>query len=114
MYKLSKDLNLNFFEGKELINLSMGEFVVNLMFYENISINIECDSFIFDGEKLAIKDSYKMHVLLGKKIIKASHGEGSGDLNINFEGGHTLMLYDYNGDGYQSYNFSSPGGLVVV
>ena len=111
MYEFPKDLDLSFFKNIELCTLSFSKVSIRMIFNNDISLSIESD-FEFDSEKLTLEDGYKLHVLIGKKILNASN-KGN-DLILNFEGGHRLVLLDDGSEYYQSYHFYTPRGLVVI
>jgi len=111
MYEFPKDLNLSFCKGAKLYTLGLGLSAISISCDKDLALSIESD-FEFDSEKLTLEDGYKLHVLIGKKILNASN-KGN-DLILNFEGGHRLVLLDDGSEYYQSYHFYTPRGLVVI
>jgi len=112
MYGLSRNINLNFFIGKKLEFIGLGKSSIIMKFDEKVEISIET-IFTFNNKLLEPKDGHLLHELLRKKIISAKHGKKNGDLELEFEGDNSLILHD-DSKQYQSYNFWSPEGLVVV
>jgi hypothetical protein len=117
MYKFKTDLNLSHLIKDELIQICIGENELIFNFHSNNSITIlgewslinkECHE-IDKCEEHSNRKAYYIHNLLGKKI-EAYNIVNPSQLNLNFEGGYTLEIYD-DSDQYESC-LISPGIII--
>jgi hypothetical protein len=108
MMGLSKDMDLSFLGGRELIQVGFGLHQTILRFDADTSISIECDYEVGDQHN----DQLGLISLLGNTVAKVSN-PGDGSLIIEFMSGPTLVIRDSNRD-FESYQVESPGKYIVV
>jgi len=117
MYGLEKGVNLDFLLGRELSQICVGAYVVNLNFDENTCISLGCECQVIPPHADRVPAASLPAVtnflsLIGAKITSAS-SIGNGDLAIGFSGGVTLMIYDSEAH-YESYNITDAIHHIIV
>jgi hypothetical protein len=110
MYGLPSNTNLSFLKGRELLQLCIGRHQVQLRFDGDVTISLEGE-FTLDGQRHAVGDGHRLHVLLGLGI-ETTRPEGRGDIVLSFDQ-HTLVLHDSKAS-YESYELRGPGIDIVV
>jgi hypothetical protein len=119
MYGVPADLDLSRFKGATLIQLGIGEFQVQFHFHPQGSVSAEGKWELRDSsgvlvdeatETNAERDSYHLHIILGKSV--ESYSVSAPDsFSLRFESGHTLTVFD---DSKQYESFSiQPGNIYV-
>lgn len=120
MYGLKKEIDLSFFSGLELIQVTIGVYQVQFGFDEDVRISVESEFRYFDGQAEWIwrpePDSSQVAArtlaLLGFTITGFESNE-NGTLAINFSNGHRLTILDSSRE-YQSYDITRPGQTIIV
>jgi hypothetical protein len=110
MYGLSPDIDLSFLAGRQLEQLCLGQYQVQLRFDGDVEISIEGE-FTFDGTRREVGEGHVLHVLLGLKIDAVRH-EGDGDVALSL-GQHALTIHDSK-EHYESYQLYAPGRNIIV
>jgi hypothetical protein len=122
MYGLPKDLNLSFFVGKRLDQVSFAQSVIFFFFDDKVSITLE-SSFQHqmrqDVENLRFGVMQSVPVahstlmqLVGHSVVSAS-GDDEGTLKLTFDDGQVLGCIEHRSP-YESYNFTDGEHLYVV
>ena len=118
MFGLSPDTDLNFFVGRTLIQICIGENDLILNFSENVSISMmssirlttpKLANNIFEDFKIASSAIVK---LLGQSIKHAA-GTSEGTLTLEFNDGDCLTIFD-DSKQYESYTIRHNDQLIVV
>jgi hypothetical protein len=117
MYGLDKGVDLDFLLGRELSQVCVGPYVVNLSFDEDTCISLGCDCQVIpplaDPVPAASLPAVTNFLsLIGAKITSAS-SIGNGDLAVGFTGGVTVMIYDSEKH-YESYNITARTHHIIV
>jgi len=118
MYRLKKDVDLSFLNGRELIQVAIGMYQVIFAFDEDVTISIEGMFTYSDGAretvwKPATPDAATSALaLLGTKV-EQTEGEENGTLTLTFSNGGRLTIPDSSQE-YESYQITRPGETIVV
>lgn len=110
MNGLPASLDLSFLDHRQLLQVCLGEFHVQLTFDEDVSLDCESD-FTLDDTRYGVRDAHALHVLLGLRVDAVSRA-GRGDLRLQL-GPHTLVVHDANDD-YESYTLRHGTTVIVV
>ncbi len=118
MYGLSKDVDLGFMCGKILLQVCVGVNEIILNFDEDMSITVTANysQIKKTGEKNdfnACPDGAIMLVGLLHRAIKDARGSPDGTLQMVFDNGESIVLYD-NSQKYESYVIKYKGKQIVV
>jgi hypothetical protein len=133
MYGLSRDIDLGFLIGREVIQICVGMFSLNINFDgDATSISLECEFRVGDteAEPGGGPDDDEPHGLcfteaadrakaaellqiLGAKITEVVN-PGTGDLQIRFSNTKNLFIYEKKNLPYESYNLCGKGHCIVV
>ena len=118
MYGVPVDLDLSLFKGAVLTQLCVGEFQVQFRFHPIGTISVEgrwelrdtLGSLIDQMKRNAERDSFYLHVLLGKSVDGFSL-DAPRSFSLCFETGHVLTIFD---DTRQYESFSiQPGDIYI-
>lgn len=117
MYGLPNDVSLDFLCGKELVQLLVGVFQVQLRFDGEIQISVEGEFDHLRNGKPCNSNGLpnaaaSLLVLLGQRVA-ASRRVGRGDVELTFSRGDVLRLKDSNQNA-ESYEILAPGIQIVV
>jgi hypothetical protein len=119
MYKLPTDFDGAFFLGKTLEFVTFSENTVSLIFNESVSITVE-SCLEHRGEpdlpppviqKVPVSESRLMQ-LLGHSIRRAT-GDEKGTLEVVFDNGHVVRIYD-DPPCYESYSIFNGEQRIIV
>jgi hypothetical protein len=115
MYGLSADTKLNFLLNKELEQVAVGKYDVQLHFYGAVEISIRGNAtfkgFLYNDSWPAMGKA--IIDLLGSFITKVII-PGTGDLELIFSNGENLIIHDSD-EHYECYDISGgPEGLISV
>ena len=120
MYGLNKNIDLNFLNGRELIQVAIGVYQVQFAFDEDVTIYVEGGFSYFDGKdevvwkpEPAAADIASRTVMLLGAIIANFEGHENGTLKLIFSNGHRLTIPDLSKQ-YESYQITRPGATIVV
>ena len=120
MYGLSKDIDLSFLKGREVIQVAIGVYQVQFGFDEDVIIYVHSQFGYFDGhdewtwepERGAEQIAARTVSLLGA-TIQNFEGHEDGTLILTFPNGQRLTILD-NSKQYESYDITRPGQTIVV
>ncbi len=120
MYGLKKDIDLSFLTGREVTQVAIGVYQVQLHFDEDVGIYVEGEFSYFDGtdnlhwkpEPGSANTAGRTVALLGTTIDKFEANE-NGTLKLSFSNGHHLIIPDSSRE-YESYQITCPGRYIVV
>jgi hypothetical protein len=120
MYGLKKEIDLNFLNGRELIQVAIGLYRISFRFDEDVAISVEGEFTYFDGqaewtwksEAGAMQIASRTVSLLGATIL-SFEGHENGTLSLVFSNGQRLTILDSSKE-YQSYDITWPGVTIVV
>ena len=110
MHGLPQDVGLGFLVGRQLKQVCLGEFQVQMRFDADVTIDVEGE-FTLDGRLGAVADARILAGLIGRTVSGVTN-EGKGDLRLEF-GEFVLTLHDSNKE-YESYSIQSDSGSIVV
>jgi hypothetical protein len=122
MYGLPKDLDLSFFVGKRLDQVSFAQYVIFFFFDDKISITLE-SSFQHqtrqevENLRLGVMQSVPvthstLMQLVGHSVVSVS-ADDEGTLNLTFDDGQVLGCIEHRSP-YESYNFTDGEHLYIV
>ncbi len=113
MYGLSADVNLDFLANRQLIQVRVGEYQIQLCFDDDVIISVE-GKVTVNGN--AYDDSRSMSAplvaTLGANILKTT-SPGNGDLVINMSNGDAIVIHDSSQQS-ESYSVTWKDGTIVV
>lgn len=120
MYGLSKDIDLSFLNGRELVQVAIGVYQVQFGFDEDVRISVESYFGYSDGqgewiwrpEPGASQIAARTVALLGSSI-QGFQAHEDGTLILTFHGGQRITILD-NSKQYESYDITLPGRTIVV
>jgi hypothetical protein len=120
MYGLSKDIDLTFLNGREVIQVAIGVYQIQFGFDEDVTIYVHSQFNYFDGqaewiwkpEPGAAQIASGTASLLGA-TRESFEGHEDGTLRLNFSNGQRLTIFD-NSKEYESYDITRPGQTIVV
>jgi hypothetical protein len=118
MYGLPPDTQIDFLQGKTLLQACFGANDLILNFTENISISIF--SAIGVGLKGSNVDRHSKFeevsrelLRLLNRVVAEVHWTPEGTVSLIFDEGSAVYIYD-DSAGYESYTIAGPSGLLVV
>jgi hypothetical protein len=120
MYGLSKDIDLSFLSGREVIQVAIGVYQIQFGLDEDVIISVYSQFSYFDGQTESIwqpepgfaQIAARAVALLGA-TIQAFEGHEDGTLTLTFSNGHRLIVPDSSRE-YESYEITLPGRTIVV
>ncbi len=120
MYGLSKDLDLNFLNGREVVQVAIGVYQIQFGFDEDVIIYVESQFNYFDGQEEwiwkpepgAAQIAARTVSLLSATIQNFDRHE-NGTLILTFSNGGRLTILDSSRE-YESYQITRPGQTIVV
>jgi hypothetical protein len=113
-YGLKKEIDLSFLTGRELIQVAIGSFHVQLRFDEDVAVPVEAEFRYFDGQQEWVwqqepsspQIGARTVAMLGASIISVETNE-NGTLALTFSNGHRLTILDSFKE-YESYELADP------
>lgn len=118
MYGLPKDIDLNFFIGRTLVQVCVGSNDLILNFDGEVSVTVTSSvGCMGSSGKLTKYDDFReaapeVLMLLDRAVVSAKGDEG-GTLALEYDGGRHLQLYDDTKQ-YESYTIRNGGKVIVV
>jgi hypothetical protein len=118
MYGISRDTNLDFLCGRELIQVLVGQYQVILRFDAETTISVEGEfDHVVNGKSQLVDRSLPMSAasllrLIAKKVDKVEILAMS-SVRIGFSNGDQVFLKDSN-QGTESFEINAPGTDIVV
>jgi Family of unknown function (DUF6188) len=120
MYGLTKEIDLSFLTGRELIQVAIGSFQVQFHFDEDVAVSVEAEFCYFDGQDQWIwqqepsspQIAARTVAMLGASITSFETNE-NGTLALTFSNGHRLTILDSFKE-YESYDITRPGQTIIV
>lgn len=120
MYGLSKDIDLGFLRGREVIQVAIGVYQIIFAFDEDVTISVEAEFSYFDGRSESVwklgpgsaETAARTVALLCTKI-ESFEGHEDGTLALSFSNGHRLTILDSSKE-YESYHITRPTETIVV
>ena len=118
MYGLPKDINLDFFLNKQLINISIGYHSLILNFDDYLSITVSSAIKCIDPNGLSLKgeDFRNMASTLAFQLthtVVSVEGKEDGTLKLAFDNGRIIEIYD-DSEMYESYVIKNDEQIIVV
>lgn len=120
MYGLTKDVDLSFLNGREVIQVAIGVYQIIFAFDEDVRISIYFQFSYFDGRSESTwqpepgfaQIAARTVALLGA-TVQTFEGQEDGTLTLMFSNGHRLTIPDSSKE-YESYDITLPGRTIVV
>jgi hypothetical protein len=113
MYGLPADVDVRFLCERELVQVAIGVYEVQLHFDSNVSIAIQCHcqvgAQVYEPGKVA---GFPLIGLLGRVVVNVMPLEQR-HLRLDFDDGSSLVILE-NDEPYESYTVTGPGGAIVV
>ena len=117
---MSKDLDLNFLNGREVVQVAIGVYQIQFGFDEDVIIYVESQFNYFDGQEEwiwkpepgAAQIAARTVSLLSATIQNFDRQE-NGTLILTFSNGGRLTILDSSRE-YESYQITRPGQTIVV
>jgi len=120
MYGLSKDLDLSFLNGRQVLQVAIGVYQIQFGFDEDVMIYVHSQFGYFDGhdEWVWTPEPGGAHiaartVALLDSTIASFQGHEDGTLKLIFSNRQSLTILD-NSKEYESYDITRPGSTIVV
>lgn len=117
MYGVPENLDLTFLHGREVVQIRLGLYQIQLHFHPDATIAVEGEWELFDaeGRELDRMESprtkpFQLHRLLGK-LVAGSEVSPPLWFALRFEGGELLRVYDRETQ-YESFSIQ-PGNIFV-
>ncbi len=118
MYGVPADLNLERFVGAMLIQICLGESQIQFHFHPEGEIAVEgqwgvrdqAGRLVDQSQTPADRDAYRIHQLLGRKVISA-RVDAPRSIALQFYSGHRLEVFDSSTE-YESFTIQ-PGDVIV-
>lgn len=117
---LKKGIDLSFLQGREVIQVAIGQFQVQFGFDEDVIISVKGGFEYLDGTtelswkpELAYSQVAARTVALLGATINSFEAHGDGTLKLNFSNGHRLTIPD-SSKPYESYSITRPGFNIYV
>jgi Family of unknown function (DUF6188) len=113
MNGLPKDTDLTFLIGRQLVQVAVGAFQIQLHFDANVSVSIESDSEL-DGAlaPVGVEAARRLLGLIGE-VVTDARSIAERHLGITFSNGATLTVLE-NDEPFESYSITSPDGTWIV
>ncbi len=118
MHGLDKNTDLSFLIERELGQVAIGVYQVQLNFDKDISIYLECQfDHISNGKSLITSkklpySASSLLQLIGLKIIRVEN-HGNGNIEIVFSDQSVVKVFD-NNESYESYQITGPDIELIV
>jgi hypothetical protein len=118
MYGLNKNTDLSFLIKRQLCQIVVGFYHVQLKLDQDISIDLECQfDHILNGKSKILSEYLPISAsslleLIGSKITKVEN-HGNGNIEIIFSDQSIIKIFDSN-KSYESYEISGPGIKLIV
>ena len=120
MYGLCKDLDLNFLNGRQVIQVAIAVYQIQFSFDEEVTIYVHSQFGYFDGHDEWVwtpapggaQIAARAVALLGA-TVESFQGHEDGTLKLIFSNGQHLTILD-NSKEYESYDITRPGSTIVV
>ncbi len=118
MYGLNKNIDLSFLIDRQLEQVAIGLYQVQLRFDQDASISLECQfDHISNGESLITSKNLPSSAssflqLIGSKIVRVEN-HGNGNIEIIFSDQSVVKVFD-DQKSYESYQITAPGIELIV
>jgi hypothetical protein len=118
MYGLSKKTDLSFLIERQLEQVAIGLYQVQLNFDQDVSISLECKfDHTSNGKSLITSENLPSSAssllqLIGSKLIRVEN-HGNGNIEIIFSDQSIVKIFD-DSESYESYQISAPGINLIV
>jgi len=120
VYGLSPDIDLDFLNGREVIQIAIGLFQVQFAFDADVRISVQSEFCYYDGnyeltwkpEPNGAATAASTVTLLGATVTNFT-AERDGTLAVAFSNGQKLTIRD-NSKQYESYSITAPGRNIYV
>jgi uncharacterized protein DUF6188 len=120
MHGLSKDVDLNFLNGRQVEQVAIGVYEIIFGFDEDVKITAYSQISYFDGQEEwiwkpepgAAQIAARTVSLLGA-TIQSFEGQENGTLSLMFSNGQRLTILDSSKE-YESYDITRHGSTIVV
>ena len=118
MYELEQNVDLSFFEGQMLIQISIGQHQVLFRFENNATLSCEVDieHRFSDGKIFVFNDFWRQETHLNKLLgssVKKVKIESPKRLSFDFSNNHTISIED-DSDMYESFQMWYKDKYIVV
>jgi Family of unknown function (DUF6188) len=119
MYGLKPDVDLNFFIGKELIQLAVGPYDVQFHFHESVWLSVQSRTehiskeivHEWDGDANQPLAAGSLLGLISSSVISLQ-GESDGTLTLTFSNGDVVTVFDQ--EGYEAYQIGNGDQRIYV
>lgn len=119
MYGLPRDIDLSFFCEKELIQVSVGLYDVQLHFHDSVSLSVQSRIehtskgilTFWEQEETPPISASSLLTLLSSHVVSA-HGIPDGTLILQFSNGDIVKVFD--SEGYEAYQINNKGQHIIV
>jgi len=118
MYGLPRDVSLDFFPGKTLIQVCFGPHDLIFNFDGDVSVSVMSSVGYegADGQRYH-HDDYRQiaPIVLGllNQSVTSATGDEAGTLTLKYSGGGTLHVYDDSSE-YESYTIRNGEQMIIV
>lgn len=119
MYGLPKEMNLDFLVGQTLTQVCVGLHDLVLNFHGEVSITVMSRICLNDPHRRAVReykdfrDSVNDLISILNRTIAVAKGSCDGTLDLEFESGEMLSVYDDSKE-YESYIIRNSENVIVV
>jgi uncharacterized protein DUF6188 len=118
MYGLPPDLDLEFFDGKTLLQVCVGAHDLILNFDDGLSVTVTSSVGCADSSGSIQRygdfcQAAPAVLVLVNRVVLSARDEGAGTLALRFDGGGALYVYD-DSQHYESYTINNSGAPVIV
>ena len=120
MYGLKPDVDMSFFLGKELIQVAVGPYDVQLHFHESVSLSVQSHiehisegvETEWDGDENKPLAAASLLALIGSSVTSVQ-GDSDGTLTSRFTNGDLLKVFD-DDEHYESYQINPGDSKDIV
>jgi len=117
MYGLDANQTFEFLEGGRLVQLCVGENELIFRFEGDVTLVVESDLRLHDGEKdhlcsSSVEAARAALGLVGDRI-KSAHSLPPGTLRLEFDSARWIEIYDSSSE-FESYQLTWQHGAIVV
>jgi hypothetical protein len=113
VYGLKDDADVMFLLDRELLQVRIGKYNIELCFDGDVAIDVECKISLDEADRISgLRAATALLTLIGSRIRKLRI-PGDGDLVLEFDEGPSLTLHDSNRN-FESYQLRGPAKHVIV
>jgi hypothetical protein len=113
MNGLPKDTDLSFLIGRQLEQVAVGAFQIQLHFDASVCISIEGESELDGARAPAGVEAGRLVLGLIGQVVSDARPIAERHLGLTFDNGATLTVIESD-EPFESYNITSPGGTLIV